>query len=312
MKRHPKSHPSQRYSVPSKMLLRATSTAWLLSASAHVAVTPFRDAQCVARPTLPRARPVLLRDEATETPSTTAPVPFFQPNVPDDQQAIQELRVLRQQAFMNWPADEAYTSRLRGLYQNIMLFASLPIAYVTFDQLPQELPQLFIAANIGTFAVMIPFIARLRVTWGLTGQRLRAKDSYYEANQRGLFANKDRGTQLRDRLAERDEVQPALRRMDVSLAATVAALFLSLTGGEALTLALGEAGPATLKTLSGNEAIGYTNRLRFDENFARREQQRALRKQQEDGSGVRPVYCDSRYYRILAGGNSQGGVGCSD
>ena len=289
----------------------AALVAWLLPASAHVAVTPFRDAQRVARPTLPRARPTLLRDEATET-TTTAPFPFFQPNVPDDQQAIEELRGLRQQAFMNWPADQAYTSRMRGLYQNIMLFASLPIAYVTFDQLPQELPQLFLAANIGTFAVMIPFIARLRITWGLTAQRLRAKASYYEANQRGLFARKDRGTQLRDRLAEKDEVQPALRRMDVSLVATIAALFLSLTSGEVLTLALGEAGPATLKTLSGNDAIGYTNKLRFDNNFAQREQERALRKQREDGSGVKPVYCDSRYYRILAGGNSQGGVGCSD
>ena len=26
---------------------------------------------------------------------------------------------------------------------------------------------------------------------------------------------------------------------------------------------------------------------------------------------VKPLYCDSRYYKILAGGNSQGGVGCN-
>ena len=56
----------------------------------------------------------------------------------------------------------------------------------------------------------------------------------------------------------------------------------------------------------------YTNRLRFDNDFARREQQRAQRKMAPDGSGGKPVYCDSRYYRILAGGNGQGGVGCSD
>ena len=30
-----------------------------------------------------------------------------------------------------------------------------------------------------------------------------------------------------------------------------------------------------------------------------------------DGTGVKPGYCDSRYYKILAGGNSQGGVGCN-
>lgn len=51
-------------------------------------------------------------------------------------------------------------------------------------------------------------------------------------------------------------------------------------------------------------------RLRADDEFAAKEQQRALRKMQDDGSGVKPAYCDSRYYKILAGGNGQGGVGC--
>lgn len=232
--------------------------------------------------------------------------------MPEDQQAIAELRTLKQQAFMNWPSDGKYTSRLKGLYQNLMLFAALPISYVTFDQLPAELPQLLIAANIGALAVMIPFVLRLRLTWGIAGQRLREKATYFEASQRGLFAKKDRGTEFRDRLAERDDVQPALKRMDVSLAAITAGLVITLFSGEALTISLGEAGPATLKTIYGDEAIGYTNRLRFDENFAKREQQRGQRKMNEDGSGGRPVYCDSRYYRILAGGNGQGGVGCAD
>ena len=31
-------------------------------------------------------------------------------------------------------------------------------------------------------------------------------------------------------------------------------------------------------------------------------QERALRKGEPDGTGVKPGYCDSRYYRILAGG----------
>jgi len=26
---------------------------------------------------------------------------------------------------------------------------------------------------------------------------------------------------------------------------------------------------------------------------------------------LKPLYCDSRYYKILAGGNGQGGVGCN-
>ena len=51
------------------------------------------------------------------------------------------------------------------LYAAIMLLISLPVSYTTFHQLPFELPQLLIAANIGTLAVMIPFVLRLRVGW---------------------------------------------------------------------------------------------------------------------------------------------------
>jgi len=54
-----------------------------------------------------------------------------------------------------------------------------------------------------------------------------------------------------------------------------------------------------------------TNRLRGDDEFAKIQQERALRKGDPDGTGVKPGYCDSRYYKILAGGNSQGGVGCN-
>ena len=81
-------------------------------------------------------------------------------------------------------------------------------------------------------------------------------------------------------------------------------------GAEVVTQIEGEAGPATLKTIYGDNARDFTNRLRGDDEFAAREQQRAQRKMQEDGTGVLPAYCDSRYYKILAGGNGQGGVGC--
>lgn len=62
--------------------------------------------------------------------------------------------------------------------------------------------------------------------------------------------------------------------------------------------------------LCGSRSRLVRARLRADDEFAAKEQQRALRKMQDDGSGVKPAYCDSRYYRILAGGNGQGGVGC--
>ena len=260
-------------------------------------------------PRLLRSRVPLLQADADRP----LPFAFLQNDVPKDQQPVFELRSLRSQPFYDWAdTDDGYKASLRNLYAGIMLLLSLPVSYNTYYNLPFELPQLLIAANLGTLAVMIPFVFRLRVGWSFVSQRLKEQSTYYEAQQRGLFAWKDRETQTRDRLIQKTEVQPVLLRIDVSLAALFAALFLTVLSAEAITVIEGENGPATLKTLSGDEAIRYTNRLRGDDEFAAREQARARKRGNEETlEGVKPAYCDSRYYKILAGGNSQGGVGCS-
>jgi len=263
-------------------------------------------------PALSRSSRISAKEPASGEKPGFLQVPFFSAKVPEDQQPVFELRDLKSKPFYDWAADDEYTSRLFGLWRLIMLLISLPVAYTTYDQLPFELPQLLLSANIGTVAVMIPFVLRLRVGWAFVSTRLKEKASYYEAQQRGLLARKDRETRLRDRLLEKQEVSPVLNRIDVSLAALVLAFFLSVGGGEVITIIEGEAGPATLKTYSGDEALRLNNRLRFDDAFAKREQERASRKAEVDGTGVKPAYCDSRYYKILAGGNGQGGVGCAE
>jgi hypothetical protein len=247
-----------------------------------------------------------------EWPKPRIVLPFFQETVPEAQQPTAELVEARRQPFMTWAESDTYEKKLRGLYVFIMGFFSLPISYVTYDRLPQEFPNLFLAANMGTFAVMIFFIVRLWVNWGYVGRRLKERQTYYEANERGLSAEKDDVTVYRDRLLYEQNVAPVLGRINASLAATSLALALSLGSGEALTVFQGENGPATLKTLTGADASNYTTRLRSDLAFATREQQRAQRRADEDGTGLKPLYCDSRYYKILAGGNGQGGVGCSE
>jgi hypothetical protein len=116
-----------------------------------------------------------------------------------------------------------------------------------------------------------------------------------------LFARKDQDTLLRDRLTEKSQVAPALKRIDASIAALLAAIFISIGSGEALTIIEGEAGPATIKTFVGDEALRITTRLRSDPDFAAREQKRAQSRGNEDGTGVKPVYCDSPYYKAQAG-----------
>ena len=216
-----------------------------------------------------------------------------------------EFRELQRQPFYDWAADDdRYKAKLADLYKFISVFASLPIAYTTYHRIPFELPQLFLSANIGTLAVMTPFVARLRIGYGYVSQRLREKTFYYEAQQRGLFAKKDEESALRDRLTERSEVSPALQRIDASIAALVAAMIISIGSGEALTIIEGEDGPATVKTFIGDDATRIDARLRYDADFAQREQERALARGNEDGTGVKPVYCDSAYYTKVAGGGN--------
>lgn len=263
-----------------------------------------------------RAGVVTLQETGTSSSSGGGgfSLPFFNRDVPTDQQPTEEMKALRQQSFMDWADDSSYGSKLTGLYQAIMLFLALPISYTTYYVLPDELPNLFLSASLGTFAAMIPFAARLRVGWGFVAGRLKSKEVYFEADQTGQIATKNREAIYRDRLIYDTQVAPILKRIDASIYALALALLLSVGGGQGLVILQGDAAPATLKTLSGDNAIRFNNRLKGDDEFAREEQRRAQsRAMDRDGDGVvdlKPTYCDSRYYKILAGGNSQGGVGC--
>ena len=149
------------------------------------------------RATIPR----LAEGDATTEKAPNAggfPLPFLNRGVPQDQQPIMELQNLRTQSFMDWAETDEYKSKLTNLYLAVMLFAALPISYTTFYNLPNELPQLLIAANIGAFPVLIAFVLRLRVGWGFVSSRLSSRKIYYEAQQTGLLAPKDKATRMRD------------------------------------------------------------------------------------------------------------------
>ena len=118
--------------------------------------------------------------------------------MPVDQQPVVEMQQLRAQPFYDWAdTSESYQGKLGDLWKFTMLFISLPVSYATFSVLPYEFPQLFLAANIGTLTAMLPFVVRLRVGWGFVSERLREKETYYEAQQRGLFARKDKEVRRR-------------------------------------------------------------------------------------------------------------------
>jgi hypothetical protein len=147
-----------------------------------------------SRPLLSRAPSPLLVESDTEKPRSGGfPLPFFQQEVPEDQQASAELNALKRQFAGDWPADDGYNGKLFTLYAGLMLFISLPIAYTTFYVLPDEIPQLFIASNFGTFAAMLAFVLKIRYDWGTVSGRLNSRTTYFEADQTGQRAQKDKG-----------------------------------------------------------------------------------------------------------------------
>ena len=50
-----------------------------------------------------------------------------------------------------------------------------------------------IAANFGTFAAMIAFVLKIRFDWGTVSSRLNSRTTYFEADQTGQRAQKDKG-----------------------------------------------------------------------------------------------------------------------
>jgi hypothetical protein len=117
-------------------------------------------------------------------------------------------------------------------------------------------------------------------------------------------------TAARDRLVADTQLKPIVDRLTKSILTISVSAVIGIAGLNGLALALGESGPMVPKVLVGEDAISFNNRLRSDEQFAAREQARA-RQKADRGLEVKPGYCDSRYYKILAGGNGQGGVGCN-
>lgn len=224
-------------------------------------------------------------------------IPFFQKDVPEFQQPLVQLAEIRSQRFFDWADDdEKLKEKLINLYLGIMVFASLPISFVTFHELPRELPNLFAAANIGTFTLMLAFVLRLRVGWGFVSKRLEEKTTYYEAQGRGLVGRKEKETLLRDRLVREQEVLPRTRRLALATFALTGAVGASVVAGDAIS-ALNPV--FTVKPFIGDDARALEERFKNDNEFAAVQQRRAL----ERGNN-KPTYCDDRYRKILAGGGN--------
>ena len=241
------------------------------------------------------------RHHRTTTPRLQAPEPFAQAEVPTEQQPTVEMRQLKQEPFMPWAEldDTSFYPRIAAVWSLAFFPLSLPIALSTYTEL-SDLPTALLAANVGGSSVLLAFLLRLRAGWGYVSMRLTDRVTYYEDNgasgRGGYIAEKDDSTSMRDRLLDQYEVQPALRRVDGALRVAAASLFIS-------ALLLRTFAPADPYEES---SPSYLSRLQADDKLAEQERQKAESRAAAKGVSLKPSYCDSRYYKAIAGGESSG------
>lgn len=209
-----------------------------------------------------------------------------------EQQPTYELRELRNEAFFSWPETEEFGKRLSYVWIPATLLVSLPIALSTYSA-AEQLPAALLAANVGGSAILFAFLLRLRVGWGYVSERLNSKETYYEENgasgRGGYVVAKDAELAMRDRLLEKYEVQPPLKRVDSALRIAAISLVTSFI------LLRFVAAPYDPYEQYGQ---AYLSRLESDPTLARKEQERAQQ------SSSKPAYCGSRYYSAIAGGTA--------
>ena len=233
--------------------------------------------------------PLMQQEPDSTQQQPDMPAPFLQEEVPMDQQPAMELREMRAQAFFDWPEQVDYAGRIARLFGALSLVFGLPVALSTFDDLPQELPQVILASSFSSGVLVLCFVLRLRQGWGYVSSRLTDRYTYFEKNQRGYQVEKNRATMLRDRLLDEYDVQPTLKRIDSSLLKVVGATAACLV---ALQISMGGSDPYE------RFSPEYLGQLQQNEQLAASEQDRAQRQ------AALPAYCDSRYYKAVAGGET--------
>ena len=199
----------------------------------------------------------------------------------------------------------------------LSILLGVPIALSASESLTLES---ILITLVGGAVPTLAFVLRLRTGWGYVSNRLSEKQVYYESerqqthrtrtraklcassrlppstkptmpvparlctvNQRGYVVEKDSESAMRDRLLNEYEVVPVLKRVNTSAGAVAAILAACLVS----VYALGGGG--------NPYDPGYLARMQSDEMLAQREQQRA------QSTSTKPAYCDSRYYKAMAG-----------
>ncbi|GMH94817.1 hypothetical protein TrVE_jg9946 [Triparma verrucosa] len=204
--------------------------------------------------------------------------------IPKGQLPIAEYRELLELPFFDWPTKEGLDAKLLILYSALTLLISYPISCATYTLPGYLLPKLT-SSNLGSLSITLLFVLRLFSGWSYVASRLKSDYIVYE--ETGWYdcavEKKSLESRIRDKMTYRESVEPAVTKMKGFLLGLSVAWVLSCASFTLSTHAkpmFNEYQPDFLNSLITNDMMA---------GFA------------AEQSHGRPTYCDSRYYKVLAG-----------
>jgi len=218
---------------------------------------------------------------------------FGAENVPIDQRPSQEYLNLIDQPLFGWASQEVGDAglaiRLGVFYVAVFVLVCYPITGATWTTEGFELQKLT-ASNVGDMSLLFVLVLRLYSGWGYISSRLQSKVIEYEETgwYDGDFEEKTEAEKARDLFLYRSDVRPVVDRL------------------KKFSLGVGGAWVASCVALnlatSSNPMFDQydphmLDKLRYDDTAS------AVVQQQSNG---KPTYCESRYYRAIAGSGGQG------
>ena len=225
----------------------------------------------------------------TRLSATTTSTSFGAENVPLDFRPSNEYINLINQPTFNWATTEnggdlGLLLRLVVTYIAFFIIVCYPISGATYIN-DGYIVQKLTASNVGAMSVVFMLVLRLYSGWGYIGSRLRSKVIEYEVTgwYDGDVEEKSDTEKARDLFLYRSNVQPVEVRLRK---------FCYIVGSLWMASCLAFNVATSMNPIFNQYDPNMLEKLAYDDKIA------GIVQSQSNG---RPTYCDSRYYRAVAG-----------
>lgn len=212
--------------------------------------------------------------------------------VPEGQRPVNEYLDLLRQPLFGWASEDVGSKglliRLLAVYGLVFVAVCYPISGATFTQ-EGYLLQKIAASNVGALLLLLVLMVRLYSGWGYVGSRLKSNMIEFEETgwYDGDIEEKTEEEKRRDKFLYQTNVKPVEDRLK-TFTLTIGGLWIAACVSFNVAL--------SVKPVFNEYDPSMLERLRYDEKLA------GVAAEQSYG---KPTYCDSRYYRAVAGGQGE-------